>query len=52
MYIATREGMSAEAAFAKGKELGFDYDDKPRIKEFLPHYVSSRSKLPVQDQKS
>ncbi|PMB26521.1 beta-lactamase hydrolase domain-containing protein [Fischerella thermalis] len=51
MYIATREGMSAEAAFAKGEELGFSYDDKPRMKEFLPNYIATRSKSSVQHDK-
>jgi uncharacterized protein (TIGR01244 family) len=49
MYIATREGMSAEAAFAKGKELGFNYDEKPQIKEFLLNYIASHSKISIQD---
>ncbi|MDP5015738.1 phosphatase [Anabaena sp. UHCC 0187] len=51
MYIATREGMSAEAAFAKGEELGFSYDDKPRMQQFLPNYITSRSKSSVQHNK-
>lgn len=49
MYIATREGITAEAAFAKGQELGFNYDDKPRMKQFLPNYVATRSKSAADD---
>jgi uncharacterized protein (TIGR01244 family) len=51
MYIATREGMTAEAAFAKGEELGFNYDDKPRMKQFLPNYIATHSKSSVQHNK-
>jgi uncharacterized protein (TIGR01244 family) len=51
MYIATREGMTAEAAFAKGEELGFSYDDKPRMKQFLPNYIATHSKSSVEHDK-
>ncbi|MEC4982881.1 MAG: sulfur transferase domain-containing protein [Oscillatoria sp. PMC 1068.18] len=40
MYIATREGMSAEAAMEKGKELGFNCDASPQMKQFFQNYLS------------
>ncbi|WP_414569460.1 beta-lactamase hydrolase domain-containing protein [Nostoc sp. CCY 9925] len=47
IYIAIHKGLSPEEAFAKGKELGFDYDEKPGIKQFVSKYVSNCLKLPI-----
>ncbi|MBE9128243.1 MULTISPECIES: beta-lactamase hydrolase domain-containing protein [unclassified Coleofasciculus] len=44
MYVATQEGMTAEEAMEKGKQLGFDCDKSPQMKEFFKHYISSHSK--------
>jgi uncharacterized protein (TIGR01244 family) len=43
MYVATREGLSAEAAMEKGKQMGFDCDSSPQMKEFFKQYVSTHS---------
>ena len=40
MYIATKEGMSADAAMDKGKAMGFDCDKSPQMKEFFKQYIS------------
>ena len=40
MYLATKEGMSAEEAMDKGKEMGFDCDKSPQMKEFFKQYIS------------
>jgi uncharacterized protein (TIGR01244 family) len=40
MYIATKEGMSADAAMEKGKAMGFDCDKSPQMKEFFKQYIS------------
>ncbi|MEG3435992.1 sulfur transferase domain-containing protein [Pannus brasiliensis CCIBt3594] len=40
MYIATREGISAETAMDRGRKMGFDCDSSPRMKEFFRHYIS------------
>lgn len=44
MYVATQEGMSADEAMEKGKQLGFDCDKSPQMKEFFKHYISTHSK--------
>ena len=40
MYLATKEGMSADEAMAKGKAMGFDCDKSPQMKEFFKQYIS------------
>lgn len=43
MYVATRNGMSADAALQKGKENGFDCDAHPQMKQFFIHYIDSHT---------
>lgn len=43
MYVATQEGMSADAAMEKGQEMGFDCNKSPQMKEFFKTYVSEHS---------
>jgi len=43
LYGATRSGMSADAALAKGKESGFDCDSHPQMKQFFVDYISRHS---------
>lgn len=43
MYVATRKGLSAEAAMEKGKQMGFDCDSSPQMKQFFQQYVSERT---------
>ncbi|WP_036488438.1 beta-lactamase hydrolase domain-containing protein [Myxosarcina sp. GI1] len=40
MYLATKEGMSADEAMEKGKAMGFDCDKSPQMKEFFKQYIS------------
>ena len=40
MYLAIKEGMSAEEAMDKGKAMGFDCDKSPQMKEFFKQYIS------------
>lgn len=44
MYTATQTGLSAAEAMEKGRQLGFNCDAMPRMKQFFEHYVSTRSK--------
>lgn len=39
LYIATHHDLSVEAAKAKGRELGFDFDSKPQFGTWLEHYI-------------
>lgn len=43
MYVATRESLSAEAAMEKGKQMGFDCESSPQMKQFFQQYVSERT---------
>lgn len=43
MYVATQEGMSADAAMEKGQQMGFDCNKSPQMKEFFKVYVSEHS---------
>ncbi|PSB14115.1 phosphatase [filamentous cyanobacterium CCP2] len=43
MYVATREGLSAETAMEKGKQMGFDCESSPQMKQFFQQYVSERT---------
>jgi len=43
MYVATREGMTAEQAMEKGKSMGFDCEKSPQMKEFFKNYISQHS---------
>jgi len=43
MYVATREGMTAEQAMEKGKSMGFDCEKSPQMKEFFKNYIFQHS---------
>ena len=43
LYIATHHDLTLEAAKAKGKELGFDFDSKPPFRRWLEHYIQTKS---------
>ncbi|MEQ8465372.1 beta-lactamase hydrolase domain-containing protein [Coleofasciculus sp. E1-EBD-02] len=43
MYVATREGMTAEQAMDKGKSMGFDCEKSPQMKDFFKNYISQHS---------
>lgn len=43
MYVATEEGMSAEQAMEKGKQLGFDCDQSPQMKAFFQEYIANHN---------
>jgi hypothetical protein len=40
LYIATHHELSLEAAKAKGRELGFDFDSKPQFSHWLERYIN------------
>lgn len=44
MYVATQQGMTADEAMQKGKQMGFDCDSSPQMKQFFEHYVSEHAK--------
>ena len=44
MYVATQQGMTADEAMQKGKQMGFDCDSSPQMKQFFEHYISGHSK--------
>lgn len=41
MHVATREGMSAEAAMEKAQAQGFDCNSEPELKAFFEQYVTA-----------
>jgi uncharacterized protein (TIGR01244 family) len=43
MNLATRQGLTAEQAFEKAREIGFDWDTYPHLKEFFKFYVDKYS---------
>jgi uncharacterized protein (TIGR01244 family) len=43
MHLATRENLTPEQAMQKGKQIGFDCDSHPQMKQFFTHYVSTHS---------
>jgi protein tyrosine phosphatase (PTP) superfamily phosphohydrolase (DUF442 family) len=43
MNVATRQGLTAEQAFAKAEEIGFDCSAYPQMKEFFKSYVDQHS---------
>ncbi len=43
LYIATHHGLTLAAAKAKGKELGFDFDSKPQLAQWLQHYTQAQN---------
>ncbi len=43
MNVATRQGMTADEALEKGKQIGFDCDAYSQMKEFFKHYVGKHS---------
>ena len=43
MYVATKEGITAEEAMKIGKQNGFDCDDYPQMKQFFEHYIAEHS---------
>lgn len=44
MHMATRQGMTAEQAFEKAHQSGFDCDAYPDMKVFFKHYVDTHSR--------
>lgn len=44
MNVATNQGMTIEQALEKAKQVGFDYDANPQIKQFFEHYISKHSR--------
>ena len=44
MYVDTQQGMTADEAMQKGKQMGFDCDSSPQMKQFFEHYISGHSK--------
>jgi uncharacterized protein (TIGR01244 family) len=44
MYVAIQQGMTADEAMQKGKQMGFDCDSSPPMKQFFEHYVSEHAK--------
>lgn len=40
VYDAKKCCLSAEEAFAKGEAAGFDYSDRPQIKQFIARYIN------------
>lgn len=40
MYVATKEGIPADEAMDKGKQMGLDCSQSPDMKEFFQQYVS------------
>jgi len=49
MYVATQQGMNADEAIAMGKQMGFDYDSSPQMKQFFEHYVSAHNNFATTD---
>jgi len=45
MYVATKQGMTADEAMAIGKQNGFDCDAYPQMKQFFKHYISEHTKV-------
>jgi len=43
MNVATRSGMSADAAMDKARSMGFDCDSEPQLKAFFEKYVDSHN---------
>ncbi|MCU0567031.1 MAG: protein tyrosine phosphatase family protein [Oculatellaceae cyanobacterium Prado106] len=44
MYVATRQGLTAEQAFEKANQMGFDCDAYPDLKAFFKQYVDVHSR--------
>ncbi|WP_373529464.1 beta-lactamase hydrolase domain-containing protein [Nostoc sp.] len=44
MYVAIQQGMTANEAMQKGKQMGFDCDSSPQMKQFFERYVSEHAK--------
>lgn len=45
MNVATRQGMTAEQAFEKAEEIGFDCSAHPEMKAFFKDYVDKHSQM-------
>lgn len=43
MYVAIQQGMAADEAMQKGKQMGFDCDPSPQMKQFFEHYISEHT---------
>lgn len=43
MNMATRQGLTAEQAFEKAEEIGFDCNAYPQMKEFFKSYIDKYS---------
>jgi len=41
IYVATREGISAEEAMQRGQQMGFDCSANPAMKKFFEEYVTT-----------
>ncbi len=41
MYVATRQGMTAEQALEKGKQIGLNWDAHPPVKHFFQNYITN-----------
>ncbi|MCU0566828.1 MAG: protein tyrosine phosphatase family protein [Oculatellaceae cyanobacterium Prado106] len=44
MYVATRQGLTAEQALERAKQAGLNYDAHPEMKAFFQQYVDTHSK--------
>jgi uncharacterized protein (TIGR01244 family) len=42
IYVATRQGMTAEQALEAGKKLGLNFDAHPQLKQFIESYICDR----------
>lgn len=45
LSIATQEGLTAEQAIEKARELGYDYTVNPNLKQFFETYIANQSPL-------
>jgi uncharacterized protein (TIGR01244 family) len=43
MNVAIRQGLTAEQAFEKAREIGFDFDAYPHLKELFKSYIDKYS---------
>jgi uncharacterized protein (TIGR01244 family) len=43
MYIALKEGMSAEEAMEQAREMGFNCEQSPQMKDFFEQYIEEHS---------
>ena len=43
MYMATRDGMTAEEGMKAAQAIGFDCQSEPQLKQFFEHYVNGHT---------